>query len=994
MNLAPPGTRPRGTQGRAAKKKQNTQPDRLRPEEYANAVLGYSKLSTGAGQNHISLGQYLHDSPATEFVTLYPLGIEQFARRSSSQSSRQHSPSDGDGDAESADENRHKAQPPIAFQEPSQFYHFNLNKPPENCIIFLRGFMTAQWINNIGARYFVDPEFFSRHLDFSPADDSASNFSIPSLPSSSAHLIELPVITIGKQTGSVSQVRVDKVDQLRREGALALASHYHEISKLSSSQMQLGDSMVRNFYVFDETYFAIEQRISICLQLAKNQKTFTLLVWLDAGADFPDLTLTPWSVRTPESYYLPVIRHKPMIALKCHLFADQPSDRMDFSGGKIQSLSNLPHDYGRSLRPSIKAKDPFYNLNEVFNFAASSQVQFLNLIDAKLDSYVSRPADQEYESLPDLKYTKEMLYRHLQKTKQVLESIKNAQLSTWPKDDSDTNKAYIAAQSVEQDFQYILDRMISLHTRTTEAITVLMSSMSISESQRAIGQAQRVGKLTFLAFIFVPLSFTTSFFGMNVTQIEDTNLGIWWWFVMSAPIRLKKEYVSQATKLVSDWFKSNPNKPVRLISGVEEITVLPPSLAQEIRSDKRLSFGQWTFKSFHGHLPGFDGFAAGTGGTSLVQTVVTKDLTRFLSKVTKPLAEETTLSLQELSTDNIEWHDIPMRDKILRLVARISSRVFLGPELCRNENWLRITRDYTVTGFFAGEDLRMWPEFVRPLVHWFLPGCRKLRADIKKARSMINSVVEERRKQNEELIAAGKDIPEYNDAIAWFDKAARGSTYDRAAMQLSLSLAAIHTTTDLLTQVLTRISQNLEILKPLREEMISVLREEGWSKTSLYKMKLLDSVIKESQRMKPTEIVSMMRLDLDDVKLSDGTVIPKNTGVAVSSHRMWDPSLHPNPDQWDGTRFYKMRDDPAKQNSSQLVSTSPDYLAFGHGQNACPGRFFASNEVKIALIQIILKYDFELKERASPQIYKHGFTLSGDPFLELRIRRRAEEVPL
>ena len=316
MNLAPPGTRPRGNQARATKKKQSTQPDRLRkflfsfstlsaadrlnlgPEEYANAVLGYSNLSTGAGQNHISLGQYLHDPPATvrvdlqpdaqEFVTLYPLSIEQFGRRSSSQSSRQHSPSDGDGDAESADENRHKGQTPTSFQEPSEFYHFNLNKPPENCIIFLRGFMTAQWINNIGARYFVDPEFFSRHLDFSPADDSASNFSIPSLPSSSAHLIELPVITIGKRTGSTSQLRPDKIDQLRSEGALSLSSHYHEISKLSSSQMGLGDSMIRNFYVFDETYFAIEQRISICLQLAKSQKTFTCSLNLTDLVSFID----------------------------------------------------------------------------------------------------------------------------------------------------------------------------------------------------------------------------------------------------------------------------------------------------------------------------------------------------------------------------------------------------------------------------------------------------------------------------------------------------------------------------------------------------------------------------------------------------------------------------------------------------------------------------------------------------------------------------------
>lgn len=60
--------------------------------------------------------------------------------------------------------------------------------------------------------------------------------------------------------------------------------------------------------------------------------------------------------------------------------------------------------------------------------------------------------------------------------------------------------------------------------------------------------------------------------------------------------RAKKEFVSQANKLVCEWFKTNPNKPIRLIGDVKEVTVLPPSLAQEIRNDKRLSFNQWTFK--------------------------------------------------------------------------------------------------------------------------------------------------------------------------------------------------------------------------------------------------------------------------------------------------------------------------------------------------------------------------------------------------------------
>lgn len=138
----------------------------------------------------------------------------------------------------------------------------------------------------------------------------------------------------------------------------------------------------------------------------------------------------------------------------------------------------------------------------------------------------------------------------------------------------------------------------------------------------------------------------------------------------------------------------------------------------------------------------------------------------------------------------------------------------------------------------------------------------------------------------------------------------------------------------------------------------------------------------------------MTRLALEDVKLSDGTVIPANTGLAVSSHRMWDEKLHANPEKWDGYRFYKMREEPGKQNVAQLVSTSPDHLAFGHGMHACPGRFFAANELKILLIMIILRYDWDLPEGSSPRIFEHGFTLAGDPFLKMRIRHRAQNMDL
>lgn len=221
-----------------------------------------------------------------------------------------------------------------------------------------------------------------------------------------------------------------------------------------------------------------------------------------------------------------------MVALKCHLFSDKAGAK------QVQSASLLHIDYSRSLHPNTMTSDAFYSLNEIFSFAASSEMQFLNLLDAKLDNYTELSV-HDFDSLPNLKYAKQILYQHKQRLQQVLGSIRNTSHSKWPKAKADDvrgcRKAKVAADGLEQDFEHLLDQAELLHKRCNDAITVLLSSVSISESKKAIEQAKRVGKLTFLAFIFVPLSFTTSFFGMNVKEFGKAT-SVWWWVVFSVPV--------------------------------------------------------------------------------------------------------------------------------------------------------------------------------------------------------------------------------------------------------------------------------------------------------------------------------------------------------------------------------------------------------------------------------------------------------------------------
>ena len=58
-----------------------------------------------------------------------------------------------------------------------------------------------------------------------------------------------------------------------------------------------------------------------------------------------------------------------------------------------------------------------------------------------------------------------------------------------------------------------------------------------------------------------------------------------------------------------------------------------------------------------------------------------------------------------------------------------------------------------------------------------------------------------------------------------------------------------------------------------------------------------------------------------------------------------------------------------KKNSATRVERN--YLPFGLGKHACPGRHFAVNEIKFALHHLLLKYDIknDIKEKINPARY-------------------------
>lgn len=195
---------------------------------------------------------------------------------------------------------------------------------------------------------------------------------------------------------------------------------------------------------------------------------------------------------------------------------------------------------------------------------------------------------------------------------------------------------------------------------------------------------------------------------------------------------------------------------------------------------------------------------------------------------------------------------MPLRNSLLAVISQQSSRVFLGKEFCRDPTWLKINTDITILAFRAVQELRVYPNLLRPVVGWFLPACRVLRSEVRKARKIIEPIVQKRRDYKAACLREQTNPEQFLDTIEWAEECAGSQAYDPTVTQLTIALSAMHNTSDFLTQLVFDLCERPNLIEDLRQEIISVRKKVPWGKATIHHLKLMDSVMKESQRLKPT----------------------------------------------------------------------------------------------------------------------------------------------
>ena len=101
---------------------------------------------------------------------------------------------------------------------------------------------------------------------------------------------------------------------------------------------------------------------------------------------------------------------------------------------------------------------------------------------------------------------------------------------------------------------------------------------------------------------------------------------------------------------------------------------------------------------------------------------------------------------------------------------------------------------------------------------------------------------------------------------------------------------------------------------------------------------------------------------------TSGLEVPAGTMTsAATSAVARDPSTFKNPGNFDGRRFWQLRqDNKASESHYNMGMATEDSLGFGLGSQACPARFFATAQMKLMLSKLLLGWDMTLEKNDQP----------------------------
>ncbi|KAF1994165.1 cytochrome P450 [Amniculicola lignicola CBS 123094] len=442
-----------------------------------------------------------------------------------------------------------------------------------------------------------------------------------------------------------------------------------------------------------------------------------------------------------------------------------------------------------------------------------------------------------------------------------------------------------------------------------------------------------------------------------------------WW---EPTFLLKMRFIFRAKQIIHEGFMKYKDVPFVVRRVDVDITVLPNKYLNELRlyPTSKLSGVKAHVANLVCDYTYTNIMIESDLHFRVIQNKLAPELSKYLDIAKTELEYGWAIDIPQ----PVEWQEVDVQQMMRMLVARMSSKIFLGHPACRNLEWLQLSIDFSIDMFGTAFFLRMFPPWTHPVLARIFPLRWKIKRNLNKATKIIGPLME---KHRDVLRRAekGEEIQEDDTLLNWMmdhGNEKENGAFEMANRQSILTLASIHTTSMGVANMMFDLCAHPEWFAVLREEIETIEKEFGklgerediGTKQWLPRLEKMDSFYIESQRFNPPILLAPSRLAMVPITLKDGTHIPAGTRMACANADILSSSL-PNPETFDPMRSYRKRHESGELLKHQAGQTAINNLHFGYGKQACPGRQFAVAEVKMIMSRLLMEYDFEFPKGKS-----------------------------
>ncbi|KAF4635674.1 hypothetical protein G7Y89_g2420 [Cudoniella acicularis] len=228
----------------------------------------------------------------------------------------------------------------------------------------------------------------------------------------------------------------------------------------------------------------------------------------------------------------------------------------------------------------------------------------------------------------------------------------------------------------------------------------------------------------------------------------------------------------------------------------------------------------------------------------MLDKIISKDLTKTIGSLNKELMEEIALSFESIwGTDTENWKEVVVWDTMIKTIARTANRIFVGPELCKNDDYLESCVKWTRAIQISGAILHTIPNFLKSSLAWFvtIPNRRERNRSMKYTLPLVTQRMTDMERKR---LDPSWEWEEPNDTITWLihDSQTRTLPHEKSAEGLAyrlllLNFAAVSTSAIGVTSAIFDIFSSpvsSHVPEGIYEECSRVLSSEPngvWTKT-------------------------------------------------------------------------------------------------------------------------------------------------------------------